>query len=739
MKNKLKIKLTIKKQKLLLLLGLLFIAILIITPSFITVIKKSDAVIKQVYDRNGEILYATNIAEGSDENYIKLSQIHPDFIDSFILMEDKNFYSNAGIDFPRLLKCTISAFKKDKTVCGASTITMQYIKLKLNNNQRSIFNKVEELMLSPLVTVALGKNEILERYLNLLYFSNLRYGVESSAQGYFGKKNTDLDTAQVTFLASIPNSPKKLDPYTNFEEVKQRQKIILNMMLEKGRITEEEFRYFRSLEIELKNNPVKINAPHFVNMVLENNAVNAATELYTTLDLSLYKKISEIVDKKFEEIEKYHVSNSAVIVMDADSGEVLSFNGSRDYYNQEIGGQVNAALALRNPGSTLKPFTYSLGLEKDMTAATLINDVEQTITSSDGKDYFPKNYDEKEHGMVTVREALANSFNIPAVLTLNHVGVDRLYELSDNIGLEEIRGQKADIAATLGGTSINLLDIVNAYRIFPNQGNYHSSIKFLKEQGDKDKILEGVFGKDSREIAFIISDILADNEARRESFGTLSNLNLPFKVSAKTGTAQDFRDSWTIGYTKDYVVGVWVGNNDNTPMDGINGVQGAGKIWNEVVQLVENYYEINSIKDNKAVSSDQLNLKKYNICRTTLNIVDENCKSLVSSEYFILGKEPGDKILRTLAVAEPAKISIIDPFDGDEYVYEEGLRFPILYQLNQEYQEIQLIINGEKVSSTIDQEKIFWEPKVGEYQVKIVAKSVTKHEESKSIEIKVVK
>ncbi|MBD3363029.1 hypothetical protein GF362_04890 [Candidatus Dojkabacteria bacterium] len=687
---------------------------------------------KKILDRKGRVLYEKQIPEKGYADYVELQDINPEIIDTFIYVEDRSFWWNPGIDFPRTVKCFAKLFKKNEQVCGASTIPQQYVKIVLGRQDRNVIHKTEEIIVSILLHFFLPKEVILEKYLNSIYFSNLRYGIGSASYGYFGKDNKDLDIAQVSFLVSIPNSPKKLDPYTNKGEVKNRQMLVLNILQKHNKISNEEKQAYFAESLSLRNKYKSIKAPHFV-LGLETDQFDE--DILTTLDLDLYEQSLAIINKHITELYKYNATNAAIVVLDAESGEILTLVGSRDFFATDIDGQVNSAFALRNPGSTLKPFTYSAAFSENITPATMILDKEQVVYDSLGRPYFPRNYDLQEHGWVSVRESLANSYNIPAVLTLKTIGVNNLYILADQIGLEEIRQQDADIAATLGGCSVSLYDLTNAYRIFPNEGLYKGPPVNMITKDKKEDIPQEVFSKNGREITYLVSSILSDNDSRRYSFGSLSKLNLPFKAYAKTGTAQNFTDSWTIGYTKNYVIGVWVGNNDNSGMEGINGIRGAGKIWHDEMLLVQEYYEENfSDKINKI--EQPTGIESIEICKETGEIFDEKCNSYPYTELFIQDKGPASQeTIKRINVISPEGITIIDPYDKDTIFYQQDLLFPIRFKANQEFDQYILNVNGRDVNKSLEGEYINWELEPGEFEIKIVGKIGNQRVESNSIMI----
>jgi penicillin-binding protein 1C len=660
-----------------------------------------------VLDRNANIVYKQDqIKEGYLE-YRKLEQINPYIIEGIIASEDKTFRSNIGIDFLRILKCTHSTVFQKQT-CGASTITQQYLKLERNTQKRSIVNKIDEMFLSIFLNFAMKKDEILERYLNKVYFGNLRYGINSASKGYFKKENTELNLAESTFLLSIPNSPVQMDPYTNFENTKRRQKIVLDLMLKNSFINTEEYELALETPISVGNFENTIEAPHFVRYVTSTS--NEKT-IETTLDINLYQESLKIVREKMDILTQYNAQNTSVVILDAKTGEILTMIGSIDFFSKDIEGQVNSAIAKRNPGSTIKPFLYAYAFSKNVTAATLIEDKEQIFKTFDGKYYFPRNYDRKEHGFVSARQAIGNSFNIPAVSVLSYISQkDKLrgfYDVLNSIGLEEAEEQGSDLAAALGGFSVSLLDLTNAYRIFANEGIYLGEpIATLKDE--KSFEAHEVFEQNSREIAYIISDILNDEESRRWIFGSMGTYNLPFKASVKSGTTTDFYDSWTVGYTQDFVIGVWVGNNDHSKMHGITGTAGAGKIWKDLMVLTQQYYEQNQMLEKHELVSNESNIVSIDICSTTGDIYTQECEGFSYEELFIKEKNPTNpQMVKKIAIIDSQLIEITSPSSNDTYLYAEGLRIEIQFHPNKNFDEYILLVDDKEIERSNSKKSFF--------------------------------
>lgn len=669
-----------------------------------------------IQDRNGVDLYK-NFAD--DNGYLEYEEeINDNFKNAMIVTEDQSFYENLGIDVKRTISCLIK-ISLDGEVCGASTITQQLIKVSMKNKDRNIFVKFDEAQISVILNLFLSKDKIFEKYANKIYFGNLRYGVKEAAYGYFGKDVSELDIAEAAFLAGIPNSPSIYDPYTNFENAKKRQEIILAEMYKLGYISEIDYMAAQERELVIKNNFGEINAPHFVNYVnsmLPNDFKEG--KIKTTLDMNLYNKAVDIARNNLAEISHLKVTNAAIVVLDSKTGEVLTLVGSVDYFDKEIEGQVNSAIALRNPGSTIKPFVYAYALTKGFTAATLINDKEQIIETFDGKLYFPRNYDRNEHGYVSVREALSNSYNIPAVVTLRELDLNEFNKILSGVGIEEAVEQNADIAVVLGGFGLSLYDLTNAYRVFSNEGDFLGEpVVFANVDGEKD-VEKQIFGQNSKEISYVISNILDDEDARRREFGSLSNLSLPFPASIKTGTSTDFKDSWSVGYTPDFVVGVWVGNNDNSEMDGVNGAKGAASILHDLMIELYSYYQLRGENHN---FDRPLKIEEMIICSESGLEYNNNCNGFAYEEMFVNGQFPGLRgIVNKVDVVNPNLIEIIDPEEGDEYVFQEGIKVEIDYHANSDFDKIELYVDNSLTDSTQNNGKLRWRISPGNHILQII-------------------
>ncbi|RME06226.1 MAG: hypothetical protein D6803_07080 [Anaerolineae bacterium] len=586
----------------------------------------------RILDRNGNLLYEILDPNAGRRTYVPLEEISPYLVAATLATEDKDFYNHPGFDPMAIVRAFWQNISSRETVSGASTITQQLVRTLFlspeERARRTYMRKLREAILAAEVTRRYTKDEILEIYLNEVYYGNLAYGVEAAAQTYFGVSARDVNLAQAAFLAGLPQLPSVYDVYTNREVTLQRQQTVLLLMFqvsqEQGCIrvsnspqplcieAAEAAAAARELEnYEFKPPQVEMRYPHWVNYIrslLEEQfdpqtIYRSGFTVYTTLDPGLQDIAQQVVREQVAALADKHVTNGAVVIIRPSTGEILAMVGSADFDNEEIDGQVNMAIAPRQPGSSIKPLTYVAAFEKGWTPATLIWDVRTEFPpSGDPNDprppYVPVNYDGRYHGPVTVRTALANSYNIPAVKTLQFVGIyddpttpqaDGLISMAERLGITTLTRPDYGLSLTLGGGDVTLLELSGAYAVFANGGRRVPLVAITRIE---DHLGNLVYQYDipageqviRPEHAFLISSILSDNEARTPAFGPNSPLNLPFQVAAKTGTTNDFRDNWTLGYTPDVVVGVWVGNADYTPMQGTSGLTGAAPIWNSVMQ-----------------------------------------------------------------------------------------------------------------------------------------------------------
>lgn len=564
----------------------------------------------RIYDRNGELLWEI-FGEGK-RTTIPLSQMPDDLINATVAVEDDTFYENEGFDLAALIAALIANSRNpNERPVGASTITQQIVRhIAFDYEERTAVSynrKTKEIILAFIMNQKFSKDEIMALYLNEIYYGNLAYGVEAAAQTYYGKSAVDLTLAEATLLAALPQSPVELDPLTNFEGAKERQWLVLNLMVSEGYITETErdVAYLEPLTFVAQE--VSLQAPHFsvyVRQLLEEQfgaeqVANGGLRVTTSLDLRYQKLAEQLARQHVTAVGPQHnLTNASLVALKPGSGEILAMLGSVDYRDETIDGHVNIALSQQQPGSSIKPLTYAAALspiegQSDWTAGDILWDVEVDYPQFNGQTYAPVNYDGRFHGPVRLRDALANSYNIPAVLLLQDLGVPRFMEFARQMGIDSWQSDPSNygLSLTLGGAEVTPLEMAEAYAVFANGGNRTPSVAILRVENSAGELLfehipaAPVQVIDER-VAYLITDILDDDAARVPAMGLNNPLALSFPAAAKTGTTNDFRDNWTIGYTPGLVVTVWTGNADNSEMIDISGLTGAAPLWQGYMQAV---------------------------------------------------------------------------------------------------------------------------------------------------------
>jgi len=559
-----------------------------------------------LYDRNG--LQLAEVFEEGRRTWVGLSRVSETLINATVATEDDSFYSNIGIDPLRIAAAAWRNQQAGSVLSGASTITMQLARnLFLGPEDRydpTMDRKLLEVGLAQELTSSYTKAEILEMYLNLLNYGNLAYGPEAAAQTYFNKSAAELDLAEATLLAGIPQSPGVLNPFRNFAGVKARQRVVLDLMVRHGYLTQtaSDKTYSQPVKLRTDISPPQMLAPHFVQYVIssidgrmgEGYTRRSGFNLFTTLDFQMQELAEKIIREQITKLKpKHDLGNAALVALRVGSGEVLAFVGSADFADETIDGQVNMAMSPRQPGSTLKPILFATAFHDNLISpASILWDVPVTYDLGANQYYRPLNYDERFHGLVTARSALANSYNVPVVRLLAEVGIDRMLESADAMGLHSLqRGTWYGLGLALGSNETSLVDMVTGYHTMANGGAYlppEVASTILDSQSQlihplpPTKPLQAI----SPAAAFLTTDILSDNHARSSMFGENSLLKLSRPAAAKTGTTNDFRDNWTIGFTRQLVVGVWTGNADGTIMRDVTGITGAAPIWHTFMEAV---------------------------------------------------------------------------------------------------------------------------------------------------------
>ncbi len=556
----------------------------------------------RIYDRHGEFLY--EVHGDVKRRFVSLDKIPVYLQEATIAIEDKNFYKHHGYDLVAIARAFIINLKNKGISQGASTITQQLARTLFLNQDKAYIRKIKELILAMEIEKRYTKDQILEMYLNNIPYGSIAYGISAASEIYLNKPVENINFIESVNLAALPKAPSDYSPFgSNKRALDKRAQMVIDAMHESGIISDAEFNYIKNQSKPLfVQAPTHINAPHFVFYVLEELEKKYGSEkvheggldIYTSLDLSLQREAEKIITQKGKENEKkYGAENASLVAVDPKTGEILVMVGSRDYYETK-NGAVNVAISLRQPGSSFKPYVYATAIANGLSPDDYIRDNRFNFAKYNyGVDYIPRNYDGKYHGMVTVRQALAGSLNIPAVKVLVNAGIDKTIDLAENMGISTLGDRnRFGPSLALGGGEVKLLEHTAAFGVFGNEGRKAPLVSILKINNQEGNT---VFEKKNEEakivldnvVAYKINNILSDAKAREYIFGLHSRLEVPgYEVAAKTGTTQDARDAWTIGYTPSLAVGVWSGNNDNHPMhNNANGYVVATPIWQAFMKI----------------------------------------------------------------------------------------------------------------------------------------------------------
>lgn len=565
----------------------------------------------RILDRTGKLLYAVPDPLSGSQQPLASDQIPLVLQQATIAIEDTNFYVNSGIDLRGIVRAAWSNLRSGTVVAGGSTITQQLARSFLLDpqlaQQRSLERKLREAVLALKLSASLPKAEILALYLNQIYYGGLSYGVEAAAQHYFGKPARDLDLAEAALLAGLPQAPAHYDPFAQPAAALARQAQVLDAMARAGFISPSQATQAKAEPLQFSGAPTAMRAPHFVSHLLNelsaelgpDTLLRGGLTITTTLDADLQASAEATLRRQIAQLAAPHdggpdhrVSNGAVVVLDPADGAILAMVGSPNFADSASQGQVNAALALRQPGSAIKPLTYAAALERGWTPATMILDVPTSFATREGRPYTPENYDRSYHGPLSLREALATSSNIAAVRTLESIGVLALLDMAARLGISSLSQDSGryGLSLTLGSGEVSPLELTAAYAALANGGYRVAPYAVISISGPGGAALPATKLSASPrasaiapQVAYLISDILADRYARMRAFGAESPLDIDRPAAVKTGTTSDWRDNWTVGYSPDRAVGVWVGNADGLPMQGISGISGAGPVWHAVM------------------------------------------------------------------------------------------------------------------------------------------------------------
>lgn len=697
-----------------------------------------------LFDRHGQLLFEA-IGDQGKQRSLSFEQIPAACWQATVAVEDSRFFHHPGIDPLAIGRATVQNWRSGTVVSGASTLTQQLARTTLmtaeERYEQSLRRKLREAWLALLIELRYTKEEVLAMYLNQVYYGNFAYGLEAAAHGYFSKSAAELDLAECSLLAGLVQNPEVYNPIYNLESARWRQSNVLAAMVLHGYIDRREAELALAERLQFAATPFPIQAPHFVSYVeaqlerlLGSERVSqGGLRVMTTLDLDWNRQAEAAVGYRLGQLQQAEdappdrrIENAAVVLLDPQSGAIRAMVGSPNYFDARIDGAMNAALALRQPGSALKPLTYAAAMDparaaaagrQPATAATVIADVRTAFMTAEGEPYVPQNYDMQWHGPVSVRTALASSYNLPAVKVLDEISVSALIDQAQRQGITSFQPKSNGsedrpygLALTLGGGEVSLLELTGAYAAFANGGYKVVPYAIDRIEDAEGNILWRAphdsqlrvthFAVDPR-VAYLITDILSDDDARAPSFGRNSVLKLSRPAAVKTGTTTDWRDNWTVGYTPNLVGGVWVGNADNTPMLGVSGVSGAGPIWRDVMEMAHKGLPAARFRQPDG-------LVRAEVCIDSGLLPTQWC-SRRRSELFIAGTEPTefDTVYQPVAVdrcrggaAGPEtapecieqRVVRVYPPELREWALAQGIEQPMVGE--------GLTVNGERLTET---------------------------------------
>jgi len=603
-------------------------------PSPDQLISREVAQSTKIYDRTGEnILYEIH---GEEKRTLMSLEDIPDHVkQAAIAIEDKNFYKHGGVSYWAMFRTLITNILYNRRA-GGSTLTQQFIKNSVLTNEKRVSRKVKEIVLAQRLEKRFSKDQILQMYLNEIPYGSNAYGVEAASRKYFGKSVVDISIAEGAILAALPQAPSRYSPYgPNKDFLLGRKDYVIDLMVEQGYITEEEGNIAKEEVIEFSGKETNITAPHFVMYIRsilsekygEKMIEQEGLKIYTTLDLYKQEIAEEVVKEKTENYqENFNAGNASLVSIDPKTGQILAMVGSKDYFDDEIDGQVNVSIRPRQPGSSVKPLVYAALFEKGYTPDTILYDVVTNFSNNPDEPYEPHNYTGEELGPVSIRKALAGSLNIPAVKAIYLADIDNVIDIAENIGYTTLYPRnRFGLSFVLGGAEVKLLEHVNAYSAFARDGEISPIVSILKVEDKDGKVIEEYKESSERvldsQVVRMLNSVMIDNSARAYAFGESNYLNLGERpVGAKTGTTNDYHDAWTIGYTPSLVTGVWVGNSDNEKMyEKASGSVVAAPIWHEYMKRVlgdtpiEVFKEPEEYKTGKDIIDGEVPLDKVKI------------------------------------------------------------------------------------------------------------------------------
>lgn len=752
----------VKTGLLVLLAGLVVRGIPYLIPIQVTDLVQVDQAV-EFRDRNSLPLGTLLSRDQEHTAVVPLSQVSPHFRQAILAAEDRRFYHHGPVDLRALARASLQAIRTHRIVSGASTITMQLARM-VEPVPRTFVGKAQQIWYSWRLAAGMTKNEILTAYVNRLPMGGNIYGVEAAAQAYFGVAAADLTVAQASLLAALPNAPSALNPYTNWDALKQRQQYVLNQMVAEGTLIQTQAKRIYEQPVTLQ--PVDqslLAAPHFLFWLADQLPPDHPAQVQTSLDLPLQRFVTAQVQQAVQGLASKNVRHAAALVINNATGEVLAYVGSPSYFSIQQTGQNDGVQALRQPGSTLKPFLYQLALEQDVIQPnTILADVPTHYAIPGAQLYSPTDFSETFQGPVRVRAALGNSLNIPAVRVLEKVGVDNFLDRLHQLGFSHLNQspEHYGLGLALGSGEVTLWELAQAYLTLAHQGNPSISLSPFKvrlennalpvshsqssvsplprgtDRGfstssaiDRDPSAYGTSpSKGEKDLLSaspsptwsLITNILADPHARATAFGVDSVLNLPFPAAVKTGTSSDFRDTWTVGFTSDYTVATWVGNFDGTPMQDVSGVMGAAPLWHRIMVHLHEPQEPKQF-------TPPADMVKRPICALTGQKPTSYCEAIVQ-EYFALEdlaayEQSVTEPVQANGTANSTELIIVSPKAGSQFLlYPDAqgqrLEFKVVDNRSQDSSPLEWQLNGQTLKPS-SKSSLFWPMQPGHWRLDV--------------------
>ncbi|MGK7878004.1 MAG: penicillin-binding protein 1C [Xenococcaceae cyanobacterium] len=757
-------------------LGVVLLLLIVRSLPYLAPIRAADLVQDQqaieFSDRHGLPLGTILTRDQDHTAVVPLNEVSPHFIHAILAAEDGQFYRHGALEMRAIARSLIQAIQSKRIVSGASTITMQLARM-LEPAPRTISAKLKEIWLSWRLAAGMSKDEILQAYINRLPMGGNIYGVEAAARVYFGIPATELNLAQASLLAALPNNPTYLNPYDYWEPLKKRQLYVLNRMVKDKYITPTQAERAHAEEISLQSRQQGIiAAPHFLFWLFQSlegiqsdchpdgasSSCSQLSHVRTTIDRPLQQFVEAQVQEVVRTLTPYNVHQAAALVIDNHTGEVLAYVGSVDYFSEAQLGRNDGVQALRQPGSTLKPFLYQLALEKRLIRPnTVLADVPTHYPIPGARLYSPTDYTETFQGPVRIRIALANSLNVPAVRVLEKVGVPTFLERLHQLGFEHLNQppEYYGLGLTLGSGEVSLWELARAYLILAKQGEVTPIIPTFSQSKISNPMEPGNKAKSkiqNQETWALITDMLSDRHARAKAFGVESVLNLPFPAAVKTGTSSNFRDTWTVGFTTDYTVATWVGNFNGEPMRQVSGVIGAAPLWHRIMLHLHEHKKpasfpsppgmverpvcaLSGLKPTPACPSVVQeyfypeDLRDYESQSDTFYQIVSSGREGQSPQYRLNLPEEYDEWLaiQRQSTLVPTTLKILSPGNGDYFLLEpndsvaQRLEFKLGGVSNQ---AVEWWLNGEKLA-TESSNSFFWQLRPGNWTLEVRSGEMT--------------